>query len=155
MMATFNVFSKKIAGVNKKERFYRGMAEAAKVFHAKYNNSDKSEQLYGEVFNQLLTAGYDVTYRGDAGEKTITLTHTGRPPKWKLFYEGRRIKIRGGKDDATPTKEVVTMSIPDKRPNLNATYLQNIIEKIVEKKNNNDTDVTEYLLGVILMTKCR
>lgn len=176
-MSTFKC--KKGSGTEK-EKFYQGTVEFSygfkQVYQECHDYTRSSAYVYGKAFELATnTHGITIEYEGDAGGTTgiypIRSDFAEENSEYEITYtpspgNPRRIKVVGERDTKRARRERITMGLPEanltaggsSHPNsidLDAAYLGEIIDLIVEKNNAGDPDVKKFLLGVILLSKCR
>lgn len=136
-------------------KVYKGTDEvagsiiAATEFNALYTNTINSTKLFEDWIKKLINmgGGVRVTYGDDdmpvsfQNNKFIATDAAGTQ---------HELKLKGDNDDKSTKK--VMMIKPGQKPELNDQYLSNIVANI---KAANQPDAMAYLLGTILLRRCR
>lgn len=118
-----------------------GMIEFYKRYIANYDAYDEQGLIDYVIVSLIDDPNYRVTYVGEAGGATNVVKDGGGKPD---------PKIKGLKDKGSEKK--FNMVVPSEKPDSTALYVQNIITNV---NGLNSPENQMYLLGVILMRKCR
>ena len=121
----------------------KGMIEFYKRYIANYDTypNDPDGLIDYLLISLIDDPNYRVTYVGELGSATnVVKDGNGKPDP----------RVKGQKDKGSEKK--FNMVVPSEKPDSTALYVQNIITNV---GGMNSAENQMYLLGVILMRKCR
>jgi hypothetical protein len=147
-MSTFTV--KKAGGPAAPE--VEGPVFAANEFINLYPQFDSGELTGDELFETWIetlvgTAGVSVTYGDNAHPVSI------QNGKLVANISNKQIKLRLRADDDNFKRKKALMIIPDPQPSVSSQYLVDAVARI--KAETNATKAQAFLLGTILLKRCR
>ena len=119
----------------------KGMIEFYKRYIANYDSFDEQGLIDTVIVSLIDDPNFRVTYVGEAGSATQVVKDGGGKPD---------PRIKGLADKGSEKK--FNMVVPSEKPDSTALYVQNIISNV---GGANTAENQMYLLGVILMRKCR